>query len=54
MKHFVIVKVVDGEVTVIGNKNAEPFSSEVNAQRSLTRRKGRSRKTEWHICEVEK
>lgn len=42
-------------ITVIGNRNGEPFSTVVNAQRSLTRRRkrrGMGKKFVWEIKRI--
>lgn len=55
-KQYVVVKYAAPTLTVYGNRHGEPFGNEVNAQRSLTRRKGKRNKTgvEWEVMEISK
>lgn len=53
---YVILRTDDtGKVTVIGNRHAEPFGNEVNAQRSLTMRSNKNKKrgVTWALAKVE-
>ncbi len=52
---FVVVWQKDGRiVAVYGNRHGEPFTSKANAQRSLTRRKGKRNMKDqlWTIREI--
>ncbi len=49
---YVIVRQKKGDIMVIGNRLGEPFTSETNAQRSLTRRQKKSRGAQWSIQQI--
>lgn len=53
MKHYVLLctDTKTGEVKVVGSRHAEPFTNEVNAQRSLSKR-AKNKRFSWELREV--
>lgn len=57
MKQYVVIWISEKKntPTVYGNRYGRPFDTEVNAQRSLTRRRGKGKKKDWwFIQEISK